>query len=291
MAKYVISAFADEYSKDFDIQVEMLKKQGITYIEPRFIGGRNISELAPTEVQEVKAKLDDGGIGVVSVGSPLGKITLDDDIESHLETARNVFEGANILGTDKVRVFSFYPHRGTPIMDSREEVIEKLGRMVELADGFGVKLCHENEGGIYGESPEACLDLLDTLGGKLRAVLDMGNFTLGGYDPVKAYRLLCPYIEYFHIKDGIRKDSEAKAIVPPGKGNAKIGEILGDYIKAVNRDVIVTLEPHLETFSGLNALTNSKFNNPYKFESKEAAFLCALGELRAIISDILREGE
>ena len=134
----------------------------------------------------------------------------------------------------------------------------------------------------YGESPEACLDLMEAFGGKLKAVFDMGNFKLGGYDPLKAYELLRPHIEYFHIKDGL----SAGAIVPPGKGEAKIREILEAFIKDADRDIVVTLEPHLELFSGLNSLTNSKFNNPYKFESTEAAFLCALNELRGILSSI-----
>jgi hypothetical protein len=45
----------------------------------------------------------------------------------------------------------------------------------------------------------------------------------------------------------------------------------------------VTLEPHLETFDGLNRLVGQSFENPYKFESAEVAFLTALNKLKELI--------
>jgi glycosyltransferase EpsJ len=57
-------------------------------------------------------------------------------------------------------MFSFYLREGKTPDECRGEVIEKLGKMIDLADGFGVTLCHENEAKIYGESPERCLDIL-----------------------------------------------------------------------------------------------------------------------------------
>ena len=47
--------------------------------------------------------------------------------------------------------------------------------------------------------------------------------------------------------------------------------------------MFITLEPHLETFDGLNKLVGKAFDNPYKFESKEAAFLTAIEKLRELI--------
>lgn len=282
MKKYEISAFADEYSSNPDTQINMLCRNGITCIEPRFIGKKNVSELDIDEYKELGRKLDSAGIKVPSIGSPLGKISLDGDIENHLETARKVFEGANILGAEGVRVFSFYPHKGIPIANSRGEVLNNLGLILELAERFGVTLCHENEAEIYGESPESCLDILDYFGGKLRAVFDMGNFVLCGFDPMEAYLKLRPYIEYFHIKDALF----AGAIVPPGKGEAMIPEILRDYAVSVGKKTAITLEPHLETFGGLNKLVGRSFENPYKFDSPEEAFLTALDNLKGILNNI-----
>lgn len=279
MAGIILSAFADEYSKDIDTQIAMLREQGVPYLEPRFIGDQNISALTAEEAKALKDKL--GDIKVSSIGSPLGKINLADDYQAHLEVARRVFETACILETSNVRMFSFYLHPGKDRTECRAEVIEKLGRMIDLAKTYGISLCHENEAEIYGESPDHCLDLLETFGGDLKCVFDMGNFVLGGFRPYPdAYDKLKNYIQYFHIKDALYEG----AVVPPGCGAGTIKEILDSYLKEFQKDVLVTLEPHLQTFSGLNALVGRSFDNPYKFETQEIAFLDALRRLRAIMN-------
>ena len=278
----ILSAFADEYSPNFDVQLDMLSKNGIGYIEPRFIGSKNIADLTPDEAKELKAKLETYGIKVSSIGSPIGKIKLSDDFRAHLDKAKRVFETANILGTKNIRMFSFYLRDGATRAESRSEVIEKLDMLLTAADSFNVTLCHENEAKIYGESPAHCYDILSHFNGRLRQVFDMGNFLLGTYQPYPdAFHLLLPFIEYFHIKDALIEG----AIVPPGKGKAFISEILKEYSESTDTPFIATLEPHLETFSGFNRLTDSTFSNPYKFESPEAAFLTALSDLKAMISE------
>ena len=280
MKNVLLSAFADEYSSDIDVQLSMLNENKISYIEPRFVGEKNISNLSENEAKELRDKLSLHGIAVSSIGSPLGKIKLSDDFSAHTERAKRTFETANILGTKNVRMFSFYMRSGQSRTEARGEVIERIDELIELADSRGITLCHENEGGIYGESPEDCLDLLSFFGGRLRQVFDMGNFILGGYSPYpEAFSRLKPYIEYFHIKDALR----AKAIVPPGLGEAMIPDILKDFSSSCASPFFITLEPHLEVFGGLNKLTNSKINNPYKFESAQVAFIEAVRRIKNII--------
>lgn len=280
MGKYLLSAFADEYSGNFDTQLAMLTQQGVSYIEPRFLDGKNISSLDSKEVAEIKKKLDACGIGVSSIGSPLGKIKLDEDFDAHMEMTKRTCETACALETKNIRMFSFYLREGLTREDCRAEVLEKLNAMLEMAESYGLTFCHENEAKIYGESPESCLDLLTAFNGRLACVFDMGNFVLGGYKPYPdAYILLKDYIRYFHIKDSLYRG----AIVPPGCGEASIADILKDFAAASSKDVFVTLEPHLETFDGLNRLVGQSFENPYKFESAEVAFLTAMNKLKELI--------
>ena len=282
MGRLIISAFADEYDSDLGEQVAALRRFGIEYLEIRFVGGRNVSALTADEIRKIKKELDANGVRVNSIGSPLGKVALDGDLAAHRETAKRVLEGANILGAKNVRMFSFYPPSGRRIADCRDEVIEELSGLLELADSYGVTLCHENEAKIYGESPESCLDVLEHFDGRMKAVFDMGNFTLEGYDPIAAYRLLKKHIGYFHIKDALA----AGAIVPPGKGEARIKEIISDCVSTAEGDTFITLEPHLQTFSGLNALTDSKFDNPYKYETPREAFADAVEKLKELVKDL-----
>ena len=281
MGKLILSAFADEYDRDFETQLKALNSFNIEYIEPRFINEKNISALEKNEVSEVKKMLEFYGVKVSSIGSPLGKIKLDGDMDGHMETAKRIFETANELGTKNVRIFSFYPPKNSEkkIEDMRDEVMAALEKMLLVAESHGVLLCHENEAKIYGERAEMCLDIMKTFGGKIRSVFDMGNFTLEHHDPLEAYALLKEHIEYFHIKDALY----AGAIVPAGKGEAKIAEILSDFASCADRDVFVTLEPHLQTFDGLHALTDSTFDNPYKYEDQRVAFTDAVAKFKEII--------
>jgi len=177
-------------------------------------------------------------------------------------------------------MFSFYLRAGMTRAQCRSEVIDKLGAMLELAESFGLMLCHENEAAIYGETPEQCLDLLEAFGGKLRAVFDMGNFVLEGCKPwPDGYELLKNYIAYFHIKDSLA----AGAIVPAGFGEACIGQILHAYKNEFQKDVLLSIEPHLQTFDGLNQLVGKSFDNPYKFPTAQAAFAEAVKCTKALL--------
>lgn len=278
MNKLILSAFADEYADGLKEQCEGLNKFGIEYIELRGVNGKNISTLTESEVKETKKTLDDYGIKVSSIGSPLGKIDIKGDLKGHLETAKRVYETANVLGAKNVRIFSFYS-KETPFDKCKDEIYDGLEKLVDLSDGTGLTLCHENEALIYGESPEKCREIAEYFGGRVKCVFDMGNFVLDGYDPMAAYKLLLDYIEYFHIKDALY----AGAIVPAGKGEARIKDILDDYKKSGVKDAFIALEPHLQTFSGLNALVEKSFDNPYKYENQRAAFSDAVEKLKGLL--------
>lgn len=280
MVNLKISAFADEYSAAFREQLCALNEFGIGNIELRFIDGRNISTLSDKEVKDAKGMMDLYGIKASAIGSPLGKISLDGDVEAHFEMARHVFESANILGTRFIRVFSFYAPEGKNIAEMKSEVLDLLGRLLILAREHGVVLCHENEAKIYGDTPSRCRELLDCFGGELKCVFDMGNFVLEGVDPYpEAYELLKEYIAYFHIKDALFEG----AIVPPGKGEAKIKELLNAHREYAGEDFFVTLEPHLQTFSGLNSLVGRTFDNPYKYPDEKTAFTDAVTKFKELI--------
>lgn len=90
------------------------------------------------------------------------------------------------------------------------------------------------------------------------------------------------YIEYFHIKDSLY----AGAIVPAGKGEANIKEILQDFKKDMKKDTFITLEPHLQTFSGLNALVGKSFDNPYKYPDGKTAFCDAVEKIKSILGEL-----
>ena len=280
MGNIILSAFSDEYATDFDSQLEGMRSFGIKHIELRHCNGKNVSEMSAAEVKEAKKKLDSYGICVSAIGSPLGKIKLDEDIDGHLKTAQKIFETANAMETEFVRVFSFYAPDGRNITDMRDEAFFALEKLVLLARRYKITLCHENEAEIYGAVPSRCKEITDFFGGEIKCVFDMGNFVLEGVSPFpEAYEILKDNIAYFHIKDSL----SAGFIVPPGKGEASIKEILDAHKVYSNTDFFVSLEPHLQLFSGLNSLVGRSFENPYKYDDQKSAFTDAVNKFKELI--------
>ena len=279
MSNIMLSAFADEYADSFEEQLRALSDFDIGNVELRHLDGKNISVLTPSEMREAKQMLDAHGISVSAIGSPLGKIALDGDLDAHLETARHIFEAANLFETRYVRFFSFYAPVGMNIVDMKSEVMSALERLVLLAREYGVTLCHENEALIYGDIPSRCKEIVDHFVGEVKCVFDMGNFVLEGVDPLSAYEILKDDIAYFHIKDALSEG----AIVPAGCGDAKIREILDAHLTRARENFYISLEPHLQTFSGLNALVGRTFTNPYRYEDAKTAFTDAVEKLRRLI--------
>ena len=282
MAKFELSAFTDEYSPDFAKQIEGMKKHGIKYTEIRGVNGKNISEITLDEAKEVKKMLDAEGLAVWSVGSPLGKIKLTDNMDKHVDLTKHVCEIANVIGTERIRVFSFYVPDTSNISPYRTQVFDWMGRMLDASKPYGVMLCHENEKGIYGEKVEGCADIFNTFGDGYKCIFDPANFVQADVNTYPdAFSVLGDRIEYMHIKDALAD----KSIVPAGQGIGKIPEILGELDKKRDGTVVLTLEPHLRVFSGLDKLeaegNTTEIVN--RFATSEEAFAAAVSALRSII--------
>ena len=284
MANFIFSAFSDEIDADFDKQIESVKALGINMIELRGVNGKSFIELTDEEVMEVKAKLDANGITLSALGTPIGKMYLEEDhavaIHNHKSLLFRIMDIGDMLGCKVLRMFSFYPGENMNDDDFRAIVFDYIDQLLEIAESRGFILCHENEKDIFGYSPERELELLEHFGGRLKAVLDPGNFSFCFQDASKGYPLLKDYIHYFHIKDA----DETGAIVPPGKGIACLEETL----KAVNEDrdgdVILTMEPHLMNFTGLSGLSKlDDIHHVYSFETPFEAFKVATEAVRAMI--------
>ncbi len=252
MAHFIFSAFCDESGEaTISGQMAACKANGISQMELRGFGNDlNINILTVDEAKAMKTEIDKEGMKVSSVGSGYGKINIKDDFEPHFEAFKNTVEVAKILEAKYIRMFSFYFDEGDDFDAYRDEVIRRVKAMVDYADENGLMCCHENEKGIYGDTAERCLDVLEACGGKLRAVFDPANFIQCGVDTVKAYDLLEDYIEYFHIKDALYDSAE---VVPAGTGDGRLVEILKRFDKK-EKTAVLSLEPHLKVFDGLSNL-------------------------------------
>ncbi len=276
-----IYAFADEASPFIDGQIKALKENGLDGLEIRNVDNVNVSDISDAKAKEVKKKLDDAGLAVWSVGSPIGKIDIvKDDFNLHTEKFRRTLEIAEILGAENIRLFSFYIPKESDPSEYKNEVIDRLGKFLGIASGTGIDLCHENEKGIYGDNAERCLEIYKALP-EIKAIFDPANFVQCGVDTLSAWEMLKTYVKYLHIKDALPDGN----VVPAGKGAGNLSYILSDY-KTMNGTAL-TLEPHLKVFAGLSALEaeddKSAVGEIYSYKTNEEAFKAAADALKALI--------
>ena len=275
---YKLYAFADEADKMVDGQIRAMLRNGLNGLEVRGVDGENVSKISIEKAKEVRKKLDDNGLVTWSIGSPIGKIRMDQDFNEHLDVYRHTLEVANVLGAENLRMFSFFMPQEELDMH-RSAVMDRLGQFIEIARGTGVSLCHENEKGIYGATADRCLDIHKTYP-ELKGVFDPANFVQCGEDTLRAWELLNPYIYYLHIKDAL-SDSR---VVPAGKGEGNVAAIVKAYL--AKGGCAMTLEPHLKVFDGLKALEedgNTSAVGSFVYPTSDDAFDAACNALRDIL--------
>ena len=281
MAKFILSAFADEASPMLDEQIKALQEEGVSLIELRGVDGKNVSNLTLEEAAAVKAKLDAAGICLSALGSPYGKANLGVAFDEHLALFRHGLELCKVLDCKRIRMFSFYPAEGKSMADSREEVLRRLEIMVSLAEEAGVQLVHENEKGIYGDDTARNADLLNVFGKRLGFAFDPANFIQCGVNTLEAYDALHDRITYMHIKDAFLSDG---AVVCAGHGDGNVPEILRRLNAEREGEVILTVEPHLTVFKGLNDLQDEELKHHESYPDSRTAFHAAVQALKDILA-------
>ena len=65
-----------------------------------------------TQITEFKALLDSEGFRLSAIGSPIGKIRIDEPFEPHLDKFQRAIELCGVFGTPNIRIFSYYPPGG-----------------------------------------------------------------------------------------------------------------------------------------------------------------------------------
>ncbi|MBQ2757282.1 MAG: sugar phosphate isomerase/epimerase [Clostridia bacterium] len=286
MAMIRLCAFADEAGEALDTQIAALQKNHISLIEVRGVNGKNVADLTDDEARAAYRALRAAGITVWSVGSPLGKVPLQ-EAQAHLDRVRRVCEIARLLHAERVRVFSFFESEGRGA-----EVKSYLARMCEIAGEHGVVFCHENEKEIYGDTLPHVLELVQAEIKGLQFVFDPANYVQCGVDTAAALEALFDQSAYFHIKDVIAATGQ---LVPAGCGDGSVPKMI-EMIAASGRDAVLTLEPHLKVFAGYGEIDNTEMQTKYAYKTNEESFAAAADALKALLvacgySEIKKEGE
>jgi sugar phosphate isomerase/epimerase len=250
---WTLSGFIDEISDDFSLQCTIAAELGLRYVEVRSAWGTNILDLDDGQLSRVRETLSVYGLKVSCIGSPIGKISIDDEFPPHLERMRHAVEVAKTLEAPYIRIFSFFIPEGTDPDSRRDEVLSRMEDLADVAANSDVILVHENEKDIYGDIPRRCLDIVTSVSSpKLRLAWDPANFVQVGVRPfTEGYEMLRPHISYIQIKDALLANG---TVVVAGAGDGEVRETVR-ALQADGFDGFFSLEPHLGEYTAFGALS------------------------------------
>lgn len=158
--RLTLAAITDEYSPDLDVALGAMAESGMTGVELRTIGGRNVVDLSDSELDAVRATVEARGMRVLSIASPVFKCTLpsgppidarfQQDVFGSPRTFEDqpalidrTFEVAARTGAGIIRVFSYW--RTTQPTACFGAAAAALEQLAERADEQGLVVGIENE--------------------------------------------------------------------------------------------------------------------------------------------------
>lgn len=243
-AQFTLSAFGDEIADGVDEQLRVLHELDIGYLELRSVWGTNVLDLTDEQVDRLIERCEAHSIRVSCIGSPIGKSPIDGPIEKVVDDLGRITDIAKMVGTDRVRVFSFYPESDGLQAERVEASIARLRMMAEVAVERNVSLLLENEGGLVGDTPERCSALVEGVNSpNLRYVWDTGNYPQMGFARSVhiGWPLLAEYTECVQVKDCRIADG---TITVAGGGDGQVRELLQN-LRDTEYVGFLALEPHL----------------------------------------------
>ncbi|MDR0870014.1 MAG: sugar phosphate isomerase/epimerase [Planctomycetaceae bacterium] len=284
-----LSGFADESTANKTIveQFAVYAALGLQYYSIRFVnlgdGIKNVMKLTKTDIQRVRQFQDEYGLNVSSLGSPIGKVKLEDiddgtnnvyaPFEKYLDEVRLACDLAHALETKLIRGFSFYPPKGSDPKKHLSKAVDQLGKIAEICHRSDLTFGLEVEANLVGHEGHILAEIYRQVNHPaMLLIFDGANIAMQGYstqDIYEQYETMKPGLGWLHIKDYIvkkdKKDAKGahieedkmKNFVPADMGDSGHERIFRDFASILPAleeklkarglpGVFMDLEPHLK---------------------------------------------
>jgi len=243
-----IAAFADEISPDINEQIKVCKANSVTHFELRGVAGKNVLDFDDALKNEVKSKLSANGMGVISIGSPIGKVAIDQPWDKHFDRFKIAVDMAEFFNAPYIRLFSYYPAGGEgkgPTDGIKDEVIKRFNQKVEYLKGRKPIMVHENEKGIYGDIGRRFIERKQpSLEAQLANLAD--EIAYNNHDIDDGLRSgLITTTQLDEVDFYARHLSEVARAYPGITGRRAIHETIRRMINALAVDLIQTSQSHI----------------------------------------------
>ena len=240
-----LTGFGDEIDEDPEVQCVVLQALGASHVDLRSAWRTNVLALDDEQVIRLRECLNRRGVRVSAIASPIGKIDISLPVADSLVSLERAITLAHTFDASYIRIFSYFRAPDQSVEAIRDAVLDRLATLARRVEREGLTLVHENEKGIYGDTPDRVLDLIESIGSeRLRVVWDPANFVQVGVHPFsEGFAKLAPYIDYVHVKDA---RFASGTVTPAGEGDGEWPETISALVQA-NYAGFVSLEPHLST--------------------------------------------
>ena len=261
-----LGIITDEVSSDFARACELVSAWGLSHVELRVLWGKNILQLSEEEIAEAKRLLDEYGLSVTGIASPVFKSPLDgkpreveadfalsgsETLQAQLELLTQTCELCDTFGTKLIRVFTFWDEPWSDVLVAN--IAEKLLQAALIAQQYDKVLAIENEPVCSVGTGKELGKLLEVLEARatpelrphLGGLWDPGNALAAGETPYPdGYKALRERTTvHVHLKDLTFTPEGEPTFVPVGEGQVDYAGQLRALAKAGYGGAFV-LEPH-----------------------------------------------
>jgi L-ribulose-5-phosphate 3-epimerase len=228
-----LGVLTDEVSDDLDESLDWIRDAGLRHVEIRMVNGKNAMQLNDEQLDRIRLEVERRGLFVSALASPLFKCALDpgrpvaagdvfgqaeEDVETHFSRLRRAIDIASRLGTNRIRIFSFWREKNPQMYQS--EAAAHLRKAANIAREHGMTLLLENEpscNGGYASEVGALIREAHSEG--LKALWDPGNEAYGGRDAFpQGYDYIKDVLGHVHLKDALVAVDGTPQCVPIGDG-------------------------------------------------------------------------
>jgi sugar phosphate isomerase/epimerase len=245
---FKLSFISDEASQDFAVAVQIAKEFNLDGLELRSVWEKAPHELSDEEVKLIAKMLKDASLQCPCIASPFFKCDFGDEEQyrQHIQILRRCIRVAHELGTNLIRVFTFWRKEGE--QPSWDAIADMFSEPIRIAESEGVILGIENEPSTNATNAAKVAELLSIIDHpNVKAVWDPGNDV---FDPDRevpypdGYERIKGFIVHVHLKDGVWVAEEGRfEPVPLGEGEVDyVGQLRA--LKQDNYSGWLSLETH-----------------------------------------------
>ncbi|WP_308639648.1 sugar phosphate isomerase/epimerase family protein [Paenibacillus silvisoli] len=229
-----LGVITDEVSADLVTALDFASEKGLKHVEIRTVDGKNVLALSDGEADRIREEAESRGLFISCIASPVFKCALDASrsvadgdrfnqeersVSEHFVMLERAMELAERLGTNRIRIFSFWREQ-EPLERYEDEIVRQLSRAVKLAEARGMLLLLENEpscNGGFAEEVARFVSAVDS--SSLRVLWDPGNEQYGSRPSYPdGYAAVRGLLAHVHLKDVLIDSAGKSACVPIGSG-------------------------------------------------------------------------